>query len=34
MYIIISNLMKEHVLHGQYHTYIENGILKYLISST
>ena len=26
--------MKEHVLHGYYRTYIENGILKYLISST
>ena len=25
--------MKEHILHGKYYTYIENGFLKYLISS-
>ena len=30
----LLSVMKEHILHGYYHTYIENGILKYLISST
>ena len=30
----LLSVMKEHVLHGYYRTYIENGILKYLISST
>ena len=24
-------VMKEHILHGKYHTYIENGILKYQV---